>query len=284
MNGSANTGSPNTISSDFVTGDGCRIAYRMDGQPGAPMLLLSNSLGTSVHMWDGQLPAWTEHFHVLRYDTRGHGMSDAPPGAYSMDRLGSDVIELLDFLAVRSVHFCGLSMGGMVGQWLGVRAPDRIDKLVLCNTSAYMGPPSNWNTRISTVQSQGMAAIADAVVSRWFTPAFQTSGGSEVDRIRTMLLATSAQGYTGCCAAIRDMDMRKMNALIHTPTLVIAGNQDTATPLRDSESLARAVQNAQLIELHAAHLSNVEQGPLFTQTSLEFLTAKVASPSRVPLN
>lgn len=262
-----------TAADFIVTGDGCRIAYRWDGPSDRPTLLLSNSLGTSLHMWDAQLPAWIEHFRVLRYDSRGHGKSDAPAGAYSMDRLGRDVIELLDTLKLDMVHFCGLSMGGMVGQWLGARAPTRIDKLALCNTSAYMGPPANWDTRIAAVRTQGMASIADAVVSRWFTPTYQKVGSEEVARIRNMLLATGPHGYAGCCAAIRDMDMRRTSALISSRVLVVAGDCDEATSLADGETLANEVPGARLVVLHAAHLSNVEQQRMFTQTVLAFLTS-----------
>lgn len=259
---------------DFIlTGDGCRIAYRWDGPSHLPVLLLSNSLGTSLHMWDAQLPAWTRHFRVLRYDARGHGRSAVPAGAYSMDRLGRDVIELLDALKIDKVHFCGLSMGGMVGQWLGMRASTRVDRLALCNTSAFMGPPSNWDTRIAAVRTQGIASIAEAVVSRWFTAAYQETAPDEVARIKDMLLATDPHGYAGCCAAIRDMDMRRTGALIANRTLVVAGDCDDATPLSDGEALANAVPGARLATLHAAHLSNVEQRELFTQTVLHFLTS-----------
>ena len=262
-----------TATDFMLTGDGCRIAYRWDGRPDRSVLLLSNSLGTSLHLWDAQVPSWSDHFRVLRYDSRGHGKSDAPAGAYSMDRLGRDVIELLDALQLETVHFCGLSMGGMVGQWLGARAPTRIGRLALCNTSAYMGPPSNWDARIAAVRTQGMASIADAVVSRWFTPAHQKAAPKEVARIRDMLLATIPHGYAGCCAAIRDMDMRRTSALIENPTLVIAGDHDDATPRSDGEELAGAIAGARLAVLHAAHLSNVEQQQTFTQTVLDFLTS-----------
>jgi 3-oxoadipate enol-lactonase len=221
-------------------------------------------------MWNAQVAVLAGHFHILRYDSRGHGRSDAPPGSYSLDRLGRDVIELIDALQLPRVRFCGLSKGGMVGQWLGVHAPERIERLILCNTSSYMGPPSSWDARIDVVRSQGMVAIAQAVATRWFTAAFQSMAPSQVERIKNMLLETNPQGYTGCCAAIRDMDMRRLASLISLPALIVAGSDDPATPLEHSMRLASAIAGADLKILHAAHLSNVEQAEAFTQALLEF--------------
>lgn len=249
----------------ITTGDGCRIAYRFDGPEGAPVLLLSNSLGTDMEMWAPQLAAWTRDFRVLRYDQRGHGESDAPVGAYSMDRLGRDVIELLDGLALAKVHFCGLSLGGMVGQWLGVYAPDRLNRLVLANTSSWMGPPSGWDTRIALVRAQGMASLAQASVERWFTPEFVAAAPVAIDAIVAALKATNPAGYTGCCAAIRDMDMRPVVGLIAKPTLVIGGRRDPSTPPAHSEALAAAIIGAGLEMLEAAHLANVEQPAPFAE-------------------
>ncbi|WP_157218078.1 3-oxoadipate enol-lactonase [Flavisphingomonas formosensis] len=249
----------------ILTGDGCRIAYRFDGPADAPVLLLSNSLGTAMAMWEPQMAALTRDFCVLRYDSRGHGASDAPTGAYSIDRLGRDVVELLDALAIDRVTFCGLSKGGMVGQWMGLRASERLDRLILCNTSSYMGPPSGWDARIRTVLADGMAAMTDAVLERWFTPEFQERAPDAVAPVRAMLLATRPHGYAGCCAAIRDMDMRRYLPLIATPTLVIAGSHDPATPLDHSEALVEGIPDASLIVLPAAHLSSVECASEFTE-------------------
>jgi 3-oxoadipate enol-lactonase len=256
----------------FATmGDGCRIAYRFDGPEGAPVLLLSNSLGTTMEMWAPQLAAFAEGRRVLRYDSRGHGASDVPGGAYSMDRLGRDVVELLDALDIRSVDFCGLSKGGMVGQWLGYRAPERVGRLILANTSSYMGPPESWDARIATLRQAGMAAMVEPVLERWFTPDFLATGGAAIASVRHMLEETEAAGYGGCCAAIRDMDMRRVVSLIALPTLVIAGAADPATPIAHSEALVAGIAGARLAILPAAHLSNVEQPARFTQTVLDFL-------------
>ncbi len=255
----------------IVTGDNCRISYRFDGSENAPVLLLSNSLGTSMAMWEPQIAMFSADFRVLRYDGRGHGGSDAPAGAYSLDRLGRDVVELLDALDLDAVDFCGLSLGGMVGQWLGIREPTRVKRLVLANTSAYMGPPANWDSRIATVLQEGMGAIARASIARWFTSEFAMSSPDAVERILQGLLATDPVGYAGNCAAIRDMDMRPTAQLNHGPTLVIGGSRDPATPPADAEALKHILGNASITFLNAAHLSNVEQPDEFASNVSRFL-------------
>ncbi|MDB5420431.1 MAG: 3-oxoadipate enol-lactonase [Brevundimonas sp.] len=249
----------------ITTGDGCRVSYHFDGPDDAPVLLLSNSLGTDLEMWAPQIEAWTRTFRVLRYDQRGHGASDAPAGAYSMDRLGRDVVELLDALQLAKVHFCGLSLGGMVGQWLGVHASDRLNRLVLANTSSWMGPPSGWDARIALVREQGMAPLAQASVERWFTPEFVAAAPDAIAPIVTTLKATNPVGYAGCCAAIRDMDMRRVAALIGCPTLVIGGLRDPSTPPSHSEALAAAISGSRIEMLEAAHLANIEEPRPFAE-------------------
>lgn len=257
----------------FTTDDGCRIAYRFDGPEEASVLLLSNSLGTTMAMWDPQMAAFAQNFRVLRYDSRGHGQSGSPVGGYSMDRLGRDAVQLLDALELQTVDFCGLSKGGMIGQWLGVRAPERIRKLILANTSAYMGPPSGWQGRIDGVRANGMAPLVEASIARWFTPEFPGSAPDAIAPIRDMLTACDPQGYVGCCAAIRDMDMRPTTALIQSPTLVIAGTQDPSTSVADGRWLADTVNNGRLVEIDAAHLSNVELPDDFAVAVREFLAS-----------
>jgi 3-oxoadipate enol-lactonase len=255
----------------IVAGDGCRIAYRLDGDPALPVLLLSNSLGTSMAMWEPQLAAFMQTHHVLRYDSRGHGASDAPAGAYSIDRLGCDAAELMDALGLAKVDFCGLSKGGMVGQWLGYRHPGRLRHLILANTSAYMGPPAGWQARMESVLSRGMAAISDAVLDRWFTPDFLRENGDGIGCVRDQIQATSAQGYAGCCAAIRDMDLRPTTRLIDVRTLVIGGSLDPATPPDHAHFLGREIPGAQLAMIEAAHLSNVERPDDFAAIVQAFL-------------
>jgi len=254
----------------FTTGDGCTIAYALSGRESAPVLILSNSLGTSMTMWEPQLAALDEHFRVLRYDMRGHGRSDAPPGAYSLDRLGRDVIELADFVGVAAFSFCGLSLGGMIGQWLGWRAPERLQQLVIANSSAFMGPASAWDERIRTVLNDGMAAMAGPVLARWFTPSF-AADPANTRAILHGLERSSAQGYAGCCAAVRDMDMRRVLSLIDTPCLIIGGNQDPATPPSHTRELHVGIAGSRCVMLDAAHLSNIEQPQPFTNAVLAFL-------------
>lgn len=254
----------------FDSGKG-KLHYQLDGADDAPLLVLSNSLGTTLDMWLPQLPALTEHFRVLRYDTRGHGQSDVTPGPYSFAQLGGDVLALLDHLNVSRAHFCGLSMGGMTGIWLGIHAPERIDRLVLCNTSAAIGVPEMWNARIAQVRQNGMASVIDAVLDRWFTADFLSHAPAQVERVRAMLTATSVDGYVANCAAVRDMDQRAELGQIVSPTLVIGGKYDKSTPPEHGELIARAVPGARYVELNAAHLSNWEAAQAFTQRVLNFL-------------
>jgi 3-oxoadipate enol-lactonase len=254
-----------------VLDDGRRIAVTVEGSVGAPALLLSNSLGTTFRMWDAQMPALNAAFRVIRYDSRGHGQSDAPDGDYTVARLAADALGVLDSLHIETAAFVGLSKGGMVGQWLGAHAPHRLTRLVLANTAAWMGPPEAWQARIETVTRDGMAAITEAVLERWFTPGFRDQAPEAVAPVRDMLLATSPHGYAGCCAAIRDMDQRASLSAISVPTLVIGGLQDPATPPAKAEEIAQGVPDARLVMLDAAHLSNIEQPQAFTAALLNFL-------------
>jgi 3-oxoadipate enol-lactonase len=243
----------------FTTGDGCQIAYRLDGAVGQPVLVLSNSIGTDLHMWDAQIEPLSKHFRVLRYDARGHGASDAPAEPYSMDRMGRDVVELLDALGIGRVHFCGLSLGGFVGQWLGIHAPERIGRLILCNTSSFLGPPAQFDARIALVLEVGdLSEIAATFLRNWFPSHMLEAGGPVVEEFRSVLLATHPRGFAGSYAGLRDTDLRRTVALIQAPTLVIAGRYDTVT-------------GARLLVLPAVHLSNVEYPEEFMAAVLEFL-------------
>jgi len=253
-----------------------RTHYTLTGEKD-PVLVLSNSLGTDFSMWDPQLPELQRRFRVLRYDTRGHGESSMTPGDYTIEQLGRDVLGLLDFLRLNRVHFCGLSMGGMIGIWLGINAPERLRRLVLCNTAACIGTREVWNARIATARREGMKPIAAAVVERWFTPAFRASSPEKVAPARRMLENASPEGYAACCAAIRDMDMREMVARIETPTLVIYGASDPVIPLAEIDFLAHRIAGAKQVELEAAHLSNVEQPEAFTKAVTDFLSSGSAA-------
>ncbi len=251
--------------------DGVELHYRLDGDEAAPVLVLSNSLGTDLNMWEPQMRALALRFRVLRYDTRGHGLSGLPPAPYQVERLGRDVLALLDGLGIARVHFCGLSMGGMTGMWLGVHAPDRIGRLVLCNTAAKIGTPEIWNARIAAVEKGGMATIQPGVIQRWFTEDFVARHPEAVAPIAAMLLATAPEGYAAACGAVRDMDQRQAIAAIRAPTLVIAGTHDLATSAAEGRAVADAIPNAKYVELPAAHLSNIESAPAFTDALVHFL-------------
>ena len=247
-----------------------RLHYRVDGPEGAPVLVLSNSLGTSLSMWDAQIAAFADARRVLRYDTRGHGQSAVTPGPYAIAQLARDVLGLADALGVHRFDFCGLSMGGMIGQWLGTHAADRIGALVLCNTTARIDP-APYAARIASVRSGGMAAVTEAVLARWFTAPFIGAHPRAVDRVREQLLATPADGYIACCEAVRDMDQRDTAARIACRTLVVTGAHDVATPPADGRWLAERIPGSRIVELPAAHLSNVEQPDAFAAAVMDFL-------------
>ncbi len=248
-----------------------RLHYEIEGDAQRPVLMLCNSLGTTFEMWAPQLPALLAHFRVLRYDTRGHGQSQVTPGEYSIAQLGADAVALLDHLGIGRVSFCGLSMGGMTGMWLGANRPERIDRLVLANTGAKVGDPSIWAARFEAVRAGGMAAITPSVLDRWFTARYQRVSPDEVDKVRAMLLATSPDGYIANGAAVRDMDQRGILASVGAPTLVIGGTHDGSTPPELGRAVAQAIEGARYVELDAAHLSNWEQAGAFTATVLSFV-------------
>ncbi|MBO3275404.1 3-oxoadipate enol-lactonase [Pseudomonas schmalbachii] len=252
------------------------LNYLLEGPAGAPVLVLSNSLGTDLHMWDAQIPAFSEHFRVLRYDTRGHGGSSVTDGPYNIEQLGRDVLALLDALNIAKACFCGLSMGGLIGQWLAINAPERIERLVLCNTAAKIGDESVWNPRIETVLAggaQAMRDLRDASIARWFTADFAQAQPGKVEPIVGMLAQTSPQGYAANCAAVRDADFREQLTAIQAPTLVVCGAADPVTTTEHGRFMQERIRGAELVELHAAHLSNVEAGEHFTRRVLDFLRA-----------
>jgi 3-oxoadipate enol-lactonase len=254
-----------------MTSEPVRLFHRLEGPDRAPVVVLANSLGTHHGMWDAQMPALVRRFRVLRYDTRGHGGSEVPPSPYALADLGRDVLQLVDAIGASRVHFCGLSLGGMTGMWLAAHAPQRIGRLVLANTSSYVGSPEVWNSRIQAVTRGGMAAVAETILERWFTPEFRAATPGEVARIRQMLLNTSAEGYVACAAAVRDMDLRNDLGAIHCPTLVISGTRDPALPPSHGAFIAERVAGARSIELAAAHLSNIEARDAFTAALTGFL-------------
>jgi len=252
--------------------DQCRLSFTVEGPQEAPALLLSNSLGTTTALWTAQLDRLTQLFRVIRYDTRGHGLSDSPTGAYTLDRLGRDALAVLNAAGVPYAHACGISLGGMVALWLAANAPDQIDRVVAANTGATIGTPEFWNQRAADAQAQGLSGIADTVTMRWFTERFRQTNSVTTDRFRSMLNQCTVVGYTGCCAALRDADLREHLEHITTPVLVITGALDEATPPDAGDFIRRRVKGARGVTLEAAHLSNVEQADAFTSAILAFLT------------
>jgi len=250
------------------------LHYRFDGDPGDPPVLLSNSLGAALEMWEPQIAALAPRFRVVRYDSRGHGQSDVPRGPYTIDDLGNDALGLLDALDIDRAHFCGLSMGGAVGLWLGVNAPERIGRLVVANTGAKIGNADAWNARIDAVRRDGTASIASSVLSRWFPRSLMERPTPLVARLRTTFEATSGEGYAWACAAVRDLDLRRAVHRIRAPTLVITGSEDASTPPSDGRFLAEQIRGAQYVELEATHLSNIHAAPAFTQALMHFLTER----------
>lgn len=249
------------------------VNHVVEGE-GRPLVLL-NSLGTSLGMWDDQAGPLAERLRLIRYDQRGHGESPVPNGPYSLADLGGDLIALLDRLQIERASLCGLSLGGMAAMWVASEVPDRIDRLVLCCTSALLGPASDWQQRARTVRGFGVQAIADAVLARWFTPAFLERRPPAVDRLDAMLRATPAEGYAGCCEAIRDMALTDRLSRITAPTLVISGADDLATPPLHGQAIANAVPGARLdIVEDAAHLANVEQPEAITERILAHVTPR----------
>jgi 3-oxoadipate enol-lactonase len=245
----------------------------VEGDGDAPVLMLSNSLGTNLHMWDRQMPDLLKEFRVLRYDARGHGKSVATAGPYSLEGLSRDALGIMDALALEKVHWMGLSMGGMVGQWLLTHARERIGRAVLANTAANMAAPDIWNSRIETVLSKGMEAITLGVVERWFTKGFIDAHPEAIEPIVQMLHTTPPEGYAGCCAAIRDMDQREAIRSVKAPVLVVVGRHDPSTPPGMGALIASAIEGAKLVTLEAAHLSNIEDPEAYTDAVMTFLTA-----------
>jgi 3-oxoadipate enol-lactonase len=244
-----------------------------DGPDDAPVLVLGSSLGTTGAMWNAQVAAFSRRFRMLRYDTRGHGGSPAPPGPYTMDELGADVLTLLDKLDIERASFCGLSIGGMIGMWCASEAPERIEQLVLCCTVPHFPPAELWNERADTVRAEGMEPMVEPALERWLPPDIRRARPEVEEHLRSMVASTPPEGYAGCCEAIRDMDLRSRLAAIEAPTLVVAASDDPSTPKEKVRPIAEAVKGAEYVEIeHAAHIANVAQPDAFDAAVLDFLT------------
>jgi 3-oxoadipate enol-lactonase len=252
------------------TGD-LRIHHRFDGPADAPVLVLSSSLGADLSAWDPQVPELSRRYRVLRYDSRGHGQTAAAPGPCTIARLAGDVVALLDALGIVRASFCGLSIGGQVGVFLGAHAGDRLDRLVLCNTGAHIGDLATWNARIEAVRGRGVGSITGALMERWFTAGFRERAPDVVARTRAMVESTPREGYAASSEAVRDADLHADLPAIEAPTLVIAGRHDPSTTPAQGRELAAAIRGARYVELDAAHLSNIEAADAFTAAVLQFL-------------
>jgi len=257
-----------------IKANGIRMNYELSGKKGAPAVVLSHSLACNLLMWNPQMDALSPYFHVLRYDTRGHGATDAPSGSYTLELLAEDVIGLLDALGMDRVHFVGLSMGGMIGQCLALNHPHRLKSLVLCDTASIIPAEAQpvWQERSDKVRKKGMEALSEETMERWFTPAFLRQNPPMVKLIREQILATSVAGYIGCTEAIRRLNYLDRISGIKIPTLIMVGEDDPGTPVSASEAMHERITGSKLVILPSArHLSNVEQTDPFNGALLKFL-------------
>lgn len=255
-----------------VNVNGVDIAYRFDGPARGRVVLLSNSLMSNYDMWDGTMPALTDRYRVLRYDTRGHGRSGTTPGPYSIEVLGDDAVGLLDALGIEAAHFVGLSMGGMIGQQLGARYADKVLSLALCDTASEMPPRSMWAERLEIARTQGIAGLAEGTIKRWFTEPFINRAPCDIDKVRAFILSTGVEGYIACASAVRDMAQTTLLLKIKAPTLIMTGRQDPACTVEQATVLHRMIDGSQLLILEdAAHLSNIEQPQAFNRALRNFI-------------
>ncbi|QHH97704.1 3-oxoadipate enol-lactonase [Acinetobacter dispersus] len=248
-----------------------QIHYQTFGDPNAPALVFSNSLGTNYGMWQQQFNYFKEHFYVICYDTRGHGSSSTPTGPYTLQQLGEDVVRLLDHLKIEKAHFCGISMGGITGQWLAIHYPERFQRVVVSNTAAKIGQEQAWLDRAQLVRKQGLVPIATTAASRWFTDPFIQSHPAIVNNLCNDLSAGSANGYANCCEALAKADVREQLKDITIPVLVIAGTQDPVTTVADGQFMQQQIPDAQLVEINTSHISNIEQAEQFNLALLHFI-------------
>ena len=252
---------------------GVRLHYEVSGNPRGAVLVLANSLGSNLHMWDKVLPAFESRYRVLRFDMRGHGESGLSPQPFTIEQLGRDVLQLLDEVKVDRASVCGLSLGGVVALWLGIHAPARVERLVLANTAARIGNQEMWEQRIATVANTGMSPLAVATLERWFTPTYRERHPEEMEQIRAMIAATDPGGYLACCAVLRDADLRAEIGSIEAPSLVITGTHDPATPPSDGRAIDAALRNSRYLELNSSHLSAWECADEFAAAVVQHLAA-----------
>ena len=254
----------------FISND-AEINYQTFGDASQPAIIFSNSLGTQLNMWQPQISFFEKKFYVICYDTRGHGASSAPQGPYSIEQLGTDVVHLLDHLNIEKASFCGISMGGLTGQWLAIHHPERFNHVIVCNTAAKIGQEQAWNDRAQLVREQGLKPIAETAASRWFTEPFIRSNTAIVESLSNDLGAGSPEGYASCCEALAKADVREQLKNITIPTLVVAGQKDPVTTVADAQYIINHVRSSSLFEINASHISNIEQPKAFNQAVFSFL-------------
>ena len=246
------------------------LHYERTGVAGAPTLILSTSLGATTAMWEPQRTLFEQHFDLIRYDMRGHGQSSIPPRPYSIEMLAGDVLSLIESLGLDNIIFCGISIGGAIGQWLAIHAPERFRGFVLCNTAAKIGTLEGWSQRIASVLEDGLEPLADRILSGWLTEPFRAAHPKIAAAMRQMLTACDPGGYVSTCAAVRDFDFRDSLHRIQKPVCIVAGTQDASTTVADAKLLHHTIAGSKLIELSAAHISNIEAADAFNNAVISF--------------
>jgi len=254
------------------TSQDAQINYQTFGDTSKPAIVFSNSLGTNFSMWQSQIDVFQKDYFVICYDTRGHGASTAPKGPYTIEQLGQDVVNLLDHLNIEKAAFCGISMGGLTGQWLAIHRPEHFSHVIICNTAAKIGQESAWLDRASLVREHGLAQIASTAAGRWFTEAFVQSNPDIVAKLSNDLSAGSIEGYASCCEALAKADVREQLKNIIVPVLIVAGQQDPVTTVKDGEFMQERIPRSQLTEIDASHISNIEQPDAFNRIISSFIT------------
>jgi 3-oxoadipate enol-lactonase len=257
---------------NYADSGGVRLAYDVSGPAGAPPLLLVNSIGaTRTVLWRRQVPELATRFRVITYDTRGHGESAVPPGEYTLDNLGQDAVAVLDAVGIDTAHVCGISMGGITAMWLGIHAASRVRSLVAANTAARIGSLQSWGDRIALVKAEGLAGVAEQAMPRWFTQDFRDRDPGTIEQFKAMVRSIPPAGYLGCCAALRDADLRDAVSAIAAPTLAITGALDVLTPPEALAFVHAQVTGSRLIALDCAHISNVDKSDEFNAAVMSFI-------------
>lgn len=260
------------------------VFYITDGDPHKPAIIFSNSLGTDHSMWDGQIEFLRRDFYIIRYDTRGHGLTSAPKGPYSIDQLARDVLGLLDYLGIDKAYYCGISMGGLIGQRLAVFAPNRIEGLVIANTASKIGVEEVWNERATLVRKNGLSGIAESAPSRWFSPEFFGSCPGDVNELIVNLKNMNPEGYASCCEALATEDLRQKISSIRIPTLIIFGEKDPVTTMADAQFMQGQIKDSQIHSLSASHISNIEAVNEFNIVLKQFLSKRIQEANDLVVN